>query len=383
MGESKPLLPMGSASVIERVVGAVSRAEVDDIIVVTGHQPEGLAVVLDGLPARSVHNAGYEAGMFSSVLTGVTALRQDVEAFLLLPADCPLVGTEVLDRLITAFRRGGAGILHPTCCGRRGHPPLLSGRYRDALLRADDGGDLRSFLRGHASDEAEVEVEDLTILMDMDTAEDYRRLCRLAAALDMAAAQAPGGSGSAPSAVAEPAALSFEDALYLLSLLEVPDRIVRHCRAVAMVGEALALALKPRVPQLDVERVRVAGLLHDMARTCSNHAIIGRGLLDNLGQTRLGSIVGAHMVLPSEHLETALVTEEQLIYLADKLVVDDKIGRLEDRAARMMREWGPGPVTPEALKGMRARMQVAEVIREKVGSIHGRSVDEVLPRETP
>ena len=287
MGANKPLLPLGSASVIERVVDSVSRAKVGDIVVVTGHESDRLGLVLGKLPAvRQAHNAGYDSGMFSSVRTGVAALRGDVDAFFVLPADYPLVRAEVLDRLILALRGGGRGILHPCCCGLRGHPPLLSGRYRDALLQADVEEDLRSFLQRHAEDEAEVEVEDLTILMDMDTAEDYRRIGRFAATLDAAgdatgnaSAAAHGGAApdpaarggpgrktstpagdaavgetdsapadSAPEGAAGSASLSSEDALYLLSLLEVPEQVVRHCRTVAAVGEALARALEPRVP---------------------------------------------------------------------------------------------------------------------------------------
>jgi len=40
------------------------------------------------------------------------------------------------------------------------------------------------------------------------------------------------------------------------------------------------------------------------------------------------------MVLPPENLAAPLVTEEQLVYLADKLVIDDRVAGLAARAAR-------------------------------------------------
>jgi len=208
MGGGKLLLPLGPTSVIERLAGSVSRAEIEEIVVVTGHEPERLAPLLAHLPVRPVHNPGYDTGMFSSVRTGVAALSSDVEALFILPADYPLVRTGVLDRLIDAFRGATAlddrrarltalhdrrahpaapGLLHPTCCGRRGHPPLVSGRYRDALIETGEH-DLRSFFRRHLQDEVEVEVHDMTILMDMDTKEDYGRMGRFAALLDAVAA---------------------------------------------------------------------------------------------------------------------------------------------------------------------------------------------------
>jgi molybdenum cofactor cytidylyltransferase len=362
MGESKPLLSLGSASVIERLVGAVAQAKVDDIVVVTGHQPGRLAAVLDGLPVRRVHNAGYDAGMFSSIRTGVAALRDDVPGFFIVPADYPLVRPEVLHRLSHALGREGGGILHPTCCGRRGHPPLLSGLYRDALLRADDGDDLRRLLQRHAADETEIEVEDLTILMDMDTPEDHQRMGRFAGFLDAAAGALP----------------TPDDALYLLALLGVPDQVVRHSRAVAKVGEALVEALRPRLPDLDIHLVRAACLLHDLARARPKHALVAEHMLRNLGLARLGAVVGAHMVLPSESLGSSGVTEEHLVYLADKLVVEDAIGSLAERAARALRQHGH---ESEAAEGARTRMRTAEMIRDRVEALVERPLEEVLARK--
>jgi molybdenum cofactor cytidylyltransferase len=365
MGTSKPLLPLGSATVIERLVAAVSRAGVGDIVVVTGHDSDALVPLLDGLPVRHVHNAGYDSGMFSSVRTGAKALGDRVEAFFVLPADYPLVRTEVLDRLTEGFREGEHGILHPSCRGLHGHPPLLSGRYRDALAEADDGDDLRSFLQRRAEDEGEVEVQDLTVLMDMDTSEDYQRICRFAAILDAATG-------------VRAAAVTPEDALYLLSLLEVPGRVIRHCQTVAVVGRALAEALKPRVPELDVDLVHAACLLHDMAKGERGHALFAESILRNLGLERLGAIVGTHIVLPPEKLDVRSVTEEHLLYIADKLVVDDNIGTLEERAERTLRKRNH---SFEALQVVQARMLIAQTIRERIESILDRPLEEVLPRQ--
>jgi CTP:molybdopterin cytidylyltransferase MocA len=383
MSTTKPLLPLGSATMIERVVNSVGRASVDDVVVVTGHDSDRIASILQRSAARLVHNAGYESGMFSSVRTGARALHPDVQAFFVLPADYCLVRPEVLDRLIDSLQEGGPGILHPSCCGLRGHPPLISGRYVAALVQAHDEDSLQSFLARHRDDEAEVEVEDLTILLDMDTADDYQRTSRFAALLDAAAGArvgaargTPAGANRSPGAPA--ATLSGDDALYLLARLGVPDQVVRHCRAVAMVGEALAEALKPRVPSLNVGLVRAACLLHDMAKARPKHALVGQGLLTNLGLSRLGEIVGAHMVMPAGQVESPLVTEEQVVYLADKLVVHDKFTGIERRAARALCTHSQDPPAQEAV---RTRMHVARAIRAKMETTLGRSLNEVLPRE--
>jgi len=378
MGTSKLLLPLGAVSAIERLIGSVSQAKVDDIVVVTGHDADRITPVLDRLPVRRVHNARYESGMFSSVRTGVEALTDGVEAFLVLPADLPLVRTEVLDRLIEGFRESGREILHPSCCGLRGHPPLVAGRYIDPLLQADGWCSLQDFFRVYHEAEVELEVEDLSILMDMDNEEDYRRMSRFARFLD-ATANTAAEAGTGPPDAGN-GALSPEDALYLLSVLEVPDLVVRHCQTVATAGEALAEALKPHVPSLDVGLVRAAGLLHDMARPKPRHAIVAQNLLASLGLSRLGAVVGAHMVLPAEQLDTPVVTEEQLVYLADKLVIEDRIAGLEQRAARALSRRGQDPT---AVEGVRRKIRAAQIIQERVETILQRPLDEVLLREIP
>jgi CTP:molybdopterin cytidylyltransferase MocA/HD superfamily phosphohydrolase YqeK len=388
MGTSKPLLPVGPSSVIERLVDTVSRAAVGDIIVVTGHDPDAIARVLAGRPVRLVRNEDYDRGMFSSVRTGAAALAEDVEAFFILPADCFLMRTEVLERLIAEFHSGSRGVLNPCCCGVRGHPPLLSGRYRPELLQADHRQDLRGFLQAHDADQAELEIDDLTVLMDMDTPEDYERMVRFAGFLDSASgastgrpaeptdALVPGVDPSASSAAN--ASLTSEDALHILALLQVPNRVVRHARAVAEAGEAMAEALKPHLPHLDVDLVRSACLLHDMARTQSKHAVVAGNILRNLGLTRLSAVVGAHMVLPAGSLDSTSVVEEHIVYLADKLVVEDAIGSLEKREADALRRHGDDSATREAVK---ARIRAAEIIRERVESISHRSLEEVLVRK--
>ena len=137
--------------------------------------------------------------------------------------------------------------------------------------------------------------------------------------------------------------------------------------------------LTPRVPGLDVALVRSACLLHDLVRTKPKHAAMAQRLLENLGLCRLGGVVGAHMVMPVGLLESPAITEEELVYLADKLVVEDEIAGLEARTTRAMNRSGSDPAAKEWID---RRIRTAGTIRERVESVLGRPLDEVLPRQT-
>ena len=378
MGTSKPLLPVGGVTAIERVVSSLRAAGAGQVVVVTGHDAEALLPILRRLQVDPVHNPDYESGMFSSVRAGIAGLRGDADAFFVLPVDCPLVTPRVLRLVRDFFDRNHKGIVYPACCGRRGHPPLLSVRYVRALLRADRSSSLQALLSTFPQDEADVDVRDLTVLMDMDTPAEHRILDRFGAVLDAADPCRPPGPG-APRSPGEEPPLTTEEALFILAAVDTPANVVEHCRAVAAVGERLAEALKSRVPGLDVALVRAGCLLHDMARLLPNHAILAQEVLGNLGLPRLGAVVGQHMVIAPEPARALEISEAELVYLADKLVAEDELVGLDEREARAFRKMRPGP---EAAEGIRARMRDARVISEKAAMILGRPLDDVLSNDS-
>ena len=212
MGTLKPLLPVGRVTALERVIDVFRTTGVQHIVVVVGHEAQAIIPLLDRLGVVVAHNPDYDSGMFSSVQVGVRALPVGLDAFFVLPVDHPLVRATVIQTLQRCWTeetvtpataetthaaepshdrgrdhvRSPRLILHPTCCGRRGHPPLLADAYRAAILQAPPDATLRDVLASQEASgwQVEVEVEDLTVLLDMDTPGDHRVLHRLATILD-------------------------------------------------------------------------------------------------------------------------------------------------------------------------------------------------------
>jgi molybdenum cofactor cytidylyltransferase len=369
---SKPLLPLGSTTVVERVVRSVREAGIRQIVVVTGYAADRLAPVLDGLGVTRAHNADHLDGMFSSIRTGIWALRPDVDAFFILPVDYALVQPEVLIKMLRRHAEAGGAtrsdagsgvdsrtILHPTCCRRRGHPPLIPARYREELLTMGGGGNLRTFTENHVDDEVQVEVEDLTILMDMDTPKDYQRMARLARNID-----SPVDTGLSPG-----------DSRFVRSLLEPSDQLIAHAETVAILGLALGRAVRTRAHRIDLDLLYSACLLHDLAKGQPKHSAIGQRLLEGLGLPRLAEIVGAHMVLPSEQLDLPHLTEDQIVYLADKLVIGDHVVGIAEKTAHTL---GKHRGNPEGIESAKARMEAASVVAQRVEAFLGRSLEDVI-----
>lgn len=174
MGSFKPLLPFGSTTVIERVIGTIRDAGVETFRVVVGWNAKSLIPVLDRCAAPWVRNERFMEGMYTSVQAGVRGLPPDVAAFFLMPGDMPLVQGSTLVRLIAEWDARPGGILYPCHEGRRGHPPLIDSRYIPEILRETPPGGLRELLGYHAADARHIEVADPGILADLDTPEEYR-----------------------------------------------------------------------------------------------------------------------------------------------------------------------------------------------------------------
>ncbi|MDA8334597.1 MAG: nucleotidyltransferase family protein [Peptococcaceae bacterium] len=170
------MLELGPLPAVAHVVRCFQRAGVRDVRVVTGHRAAEVAAAVEPMGAMVVFNACFDLGMFSSVQAGVGTLEPEVQAFFVLPADHPLVRPFTVAKMLDARRLRPEGIVHPTFRGRRGHPPLISCRFREEILAAPCTEGLATVLEKHEQDYVEVAVADKGILLDMDAQEDYRLL---------------------------------------------------------------------------------------------------------------------------------------------------------------------------------------------------------------
>ncbi|MEW6334776.1 MAG: DVU_1551 family NTP transferase [Thermodesulfobacteriota bacterium] len=311
MGDFKPLLPVGGTPLIERAIARFLQAGFHEVRVIVGHRAKEVIPVVTRLGARPVFNVDYPSGMYSSVRAGVRTLGGEEAAFFLLPGDCLPDKPETLARIASRFREEGRGILHPTFGGKRGHPPLISAAYRNAILAHDPPGGLRALLAEQGDDTAEVEVDDAGILSDLDSPREYRKLLER---------------------LADEKAPSEERCLFLLERHGVADRAVAHSRVVAALARRIALPLLRRGVPLDLDVITAAGLLHDLAKGKPRHAEEGMRIITAWGYPAVAAAMGSHMdIVPAVD---GPPTEGEILYLADRLVdgvhpvcLEERIGR--------------------------------------------------------
>lgn len=172
-GQCKQLVRLGDKTLVEHVLDTVNASAVDDIIVVLGAHAEEIQRHVKFKRERVVINPEYAEGMSTSIHAGLRAVTAATDAAIIMLADQPLVAPQTLDRLADEYRTRKAPAVIPTYRGARGNPVLVDKSLFPEMLalRGDTG--FRAILMRHPDSVVTVPVDDVGIVTDIDTSEDF------------------------------------------------------------------------------------------------------------------------------------------------------------------------------------------------------------------
>ncbi len=181
MGQLKVLLPWDERPIINVILDRLRHARMDEIMVVTGHNAEKVRAAIAKEGVRYTHNADYKEGdMLSSLQAGIRALPPGIAACLVVLGDQPQLDIRVISDVVAAYAEGKGTIIAPSFQRRRGHPILIDRMYWPELLDLPQGAAPRDVINAHSDAIAYVNVDNDSILRDIDTPDDYQRERRMA-----------------------------------------------------------------------------------------------------------------------------------------------------------------------------------------------------------
>ena len=352
MQQLKPLLRLGEETVTDHIITTFSDTGVD-VFLVTGYQREAIEAGISRRDITLVYNPDYEQGMLSSVRAGLRELPVIYQSFFVLPADIPLVRSATIRRLIDAALTDPDKIIYPVFRGKRGHPPLIPAGLIPGIMEWEGGGGLQAILESREELTREVPVADSFILGDIDTAEDYAALLERYRRYEIPTDE--------------------ECRAILEDICQVDTDRIKHNYKVAEVTAIIGRALNDAGYQVDVETVRLAAVLHDIAKGQRHHDTIGGKMLREMGFGRVGDIIGVHSDLAGGN--TQLPLEEKIVYLADKLVDGERLVSLEERYSTANRRFG---VTSEIEAAIMERLKVAQDVKKEMESLLGISLEKFI-----
>jgi molybdenum cofactor cytidylyltransferase len=176
MGTPKQLIKIGTKSLLRITTENVLASNVDEVIVVTGYHAPEIGMEVKDLPVKVIYNSGYVRGQGTSLAAGVKALHPDASAFLVFNCDQPLIGADLINRLVKEFYKSGLPALRPVFRGYPGHPVIISSSlaYELKNLSGDEGA--RENLSRLGDKLLKLPVENEAVVFDVDTPEDLELL---------------------------------------------------------------------------------------------------------------------------------------------------------------------------------------------------------------
>lgn len=175
MGQSKQLLPLGDRPVIRHCLDSLLDAYVDEIVLVTGPNPDAINAAASGVPHVIACNEDPESDMAGSVRTGLRAISATSDAVLVCLVDHPLVTAATIGTLIEWHNGDHTSILIPCFQGKRGHPTLFPTKIIDELFALPT---LRDVVRRDPARIRLIDVADEGAILDMDTPDDYEKVVK-------------------------------------------------------------------------------------------------------------------------------------------------------------------------------------------------------------
>lgn len=161
---------------MEHALETIRHSPVDGVFVVVGDNSEAVRKLCEPYGFEVVENLDWKVGQSTSVAAGLKALGPDFDAAVVMLADQPLVGAEVVERLVRAYE-DGSSIVVASYGGRPRNPVLFSREVWPELmreLRGDEGA--RSFLRRRSDIVRMAPCDEVGDPSDVDTREDLEKL---------------------------------------------------------------------------------------------------------------------------------------------------------------------------------------------------------------
>ena len=201
MGQPKMLLPWGETTVLGQVIETIQRAGIAEILVVTGGARADVESIAEKYGVRTIFNEGFASGeMLSSIQVGLQELAPSAlkgtspksamnilddkgdslggfgggrEGVLIVLGDQPQVQERSVQAVISRFEKTEANLIVPSYQMRRGHPWLVASPLWGEILAMWGNESPRDFLNHHSAEIEYVNVDNPSILADLDTPDDY------------------------------------------------------------------------------------------------------------------------------------------------------------------------------------------------------------------
>ncbi len=178
MNQPKLVLPWGDHTILGTVITSFQKAEMGEIVVVTGGYREVVEKEAAKYHVETVFNKDFENGeMADSLKTGLSFLMtKDTQAVFVALADQPGISSYDIEQMAKLYESQKPKMIIPSYEMRRGHPWLIDRNLWESVMQLHHPLTMRDFIEANKNEIVYYLVKQSNILDDLDTPEDYERL---------------------------------------------------------------------------------------------------------------------------------------------------------------------------------------------------------------
>ena len=179
-GRPKQLLELRGKYLLDYVLSAALKSELNHVVLVLGHDHKN---ILQALKARTTHerlqvviNHRYPEGQSRSLQAGLLKIRQAFPSVMFLLGDQPMLDSSTINHMLDKFRYSGKDICVPVCKGKRGNPTIFNRVLYDQLMGIEGDTGARDIIRANPERVLFIELDDPLCFFDIDSQKDFEEL---------------------------------------------------------------------------------------------------------------------------------------------------------------------------------------------------------------
>jgi molybdenum cofactor cytidylyltransferase len=178
MGKNKLLLTFHGKPLLQHVLDAALASDLAPVLLVVSKESSGLPSRISKGKAIIIYNTS-NLGYSSSLQAGLNALTKPCNGAMFLLGDQPLVTSQTINQLISAFQKEPERWVAPSYQGKRGNPVITPSAWFDKIHALDGDTGPREHLTDSAAGLLLVNVEDQGVIFDIDQPQDYDQLLKM------------------------------------------------------------------------------------------------------------------------------------------------------------------------------------------------------------
>ena len=176
--KNKLHLPIDGVPLLRHSLEILLASNIDEVVVVLGHEQESTRALIDDLPLQLVYNQAHSSGQMTSVHCGLASLKVRYDGVIIALGDQPALTVADLNYLIDAYRNRSSGeVVVPTFTGERGNPIIISDNCRADILAGTRNLGCRKFIENNPELVCRVEMPNADVVIDLDTPQEYEDYC--------------------------------------------------------------------------------------------------------------------------------------------------------------------------------------------------------------